>query len=162
MLNVIFDEPERRLPSMKVARSAASALSGVRIELFDCCPKSCMAYTGRHSDLEECLHCQSPRYSASGKPLVRYQYISLISVLRAMYANRTSAKAMRYRSEHHHDSQPGHIADVYDSGIYRELCDRYITVDDRTLPDKYFSDPREVLLAMGTDGFNFFKRRAYT
>ncbi|KZT40325.1 hypothetical protein SISSUDRAFT_983515, partial [Sistotremastrum suecicum HHB10207 ss-3] len=160
--NRFFKERSRRLPSIKIVRTQMAALSGIRIKFYDCCPNSCMAYTGLHSELTECRHCSSPRYSPSGKPLARFQYISLTSILRALYANRKSAQAMRYRSQHHHSSEPGHITDVYDSEIYRGLCDTYIKVGHRTLADKYFSDPREVLLAIGTDGFNFFKRRAYT
>ncbi|KZT34292.1 hypothetical protein SISSUDRAFT_955653, partial [Sistotremastrum suecicum HHB10207 ss-3] len=140
--------------SMKLARRQIRLLSGIKTFLIDCCPKSCMAFTGSFENLTQCLHCQSNRYSASGNALLRFQYLSITSILQALYGGRTSAKAMRYRSLHHHDSPPGHIRDIYDSGIYKKLCQRKIKVtENRTLPVKYFSDPREVLLGVGTDGF---------
>lgn len=154
--------PEFLLPSMKKCRRVVRDLSGITTTLIDCCPNSCMAFTGLFEDDTHCFHCRSPRFSAAGTPLLRFQYISLISILKSKYSGKISARAMRYRSLHDHDSEPGHIQDVYDSEIYMRLCQTHVVANGETLPFKYFSDPREVLLGIGTDGFNFFKRGSYT
>lgn len=159
-LKFIF--PEFELPSRRDASQRIRALSGIKPVLIDCCPKSCMAFTGDFRDDQKCSHCNSNRYTSAGTPRLRFQYIPLTPMLQALYAGRVSAKAMRYRSRHDADSPPGHIRDVYDCEIYKKLRRRKVRINEETLPFRYFSDPREVLVGIGTDGFNFFKRGSYT
>ncbi|KIL59407.1 hypothetical protein M378DRAFT_41676, partial [Amanita muscaria Koide BX008] len=67
------------------------------------CPKSCVAYTGPFSALEECPYCAEPRYnqpSTSRKRTARRTFytIPLGPQIQAMYRSPESADRMNYRA----------------------------------------------------------------
>lgn len=72
---------------------------------------------------------------------------------------------MHYRNDHHTDNlfhNDGRISDVYDSVLYRKLCESEVVVNGERLGRKFFSDPRDVFVACMTDGFQIFKRSQHT
>lgn len=158
--------PNLGLPSLKVLRKEMSALAGIHVTRHDCCPNSCMAYTGPYATLKNCTYCNTPRYRSDGvSPIKQFHYLPLIPQTKALYAGASSAAAMKYRSEHENDNIDdlgGTISDIYDSELYRWLRTQDVVVNGRTHPYKYFSDPHDVLLIALTDGFQLFKRGKHT
>jgi hypothetical protein len=72
---------------------------------------------------------------------------------------------MRYRAgpgPNQHDHKPGTVNDVFDGLHYRTLLDTHVVINDKEYPHKFFSDSRDIALALSTDGFAPFKRRRYT
>lgn len=72
---------------------------------------------------------------------------------------------MRYRAMHEFDNwlkEDGSITDIYDSELYRNLRESQIEVNGHILPQRYFEDPRDVLLTGMTDGFQLFRRGKHT
>lgn len=148
------------LPKIDAVRSRVSFLAGFKPEIYDCCVDSCCCFTGPHADLDKCPYCNQARYHADGAPRKRFTYIPLIPRLVAFAANRPLATRMLYRSEY--ENRPGFTADVFDSEHYRDLCNRKVKVNGKTLPHKYFEGPRDIALGLSTDGFAPFKRRKNT
>lgn len=161
-----YSFPELSLPSLKVLRNEMQGLSGVETALYDCCANSCMCFTGAHADLVECHYCGTNRYRKDGvTPVKQFQYVPFLPQIKAMYAGRESAAAMRYRSDHEDDNihdAHGTISDIYGSELYQQLRTQPVVVDNHILPYNYFSDPRDVLLISLTDGFQLFKRGKHT
>lgn len=50
------------LPTLATTLSLIRNLSGVDPTPIDCCPSSCIAFTGDFADAEECHICQAPRF----------------------------------------------------------------------------------------------------
>lgn len=76
-------------------------LSELMAESYDCCVKSCVAFTGPHVKLKACPRCRKPRYRRNGQPMKTYRYIPLIPQLVAYFLNQELNERMRYRSEGH-------------------------------------------------------------
>jgi hypothetical protein len=53
----ILNQHGFHLPSHFHLQSYLQNITGLHSQYFDCCPNSCMAYTGQYSDLTECPHC---------------------------------------------------------------------------------------------------------
>lgn len=52
------------------------------------------------------------------------------------------------------------VTDVFDGALYRDLCEQEVTVNGKTLPHRYFLDPRDIALGLSLDGFAPFKCRS--
>ena len=140
-------------------------LSELMAESYDCCVKSCLAFTGPHKELKACPRCQKPRYRQNGQPMKTYRYIPFIPRLMAFFLNQELNKRMRYRSEGHPKARAdksGHMSDVFDGTHYRDLLEKEVTIDGHGLGHTYFSDPRDIALGLGTDGVNPWRRRKST
>lgn len=157
--------PELDLPSVKIIRRQMRRLSGLVSIRYDCCRNVCICFYGPYAHLQICPTCQQPRYDAKGRPVHQFHYIPIIPQLCALYAGKTSALAMLYRSRHHKevlaDAQK-HIDDIYDADHYQWLLTQNVVVDGVEFPYKYLSDPRDVLLVGLTDGFQLWKRSEKT
>ncbi|KAF5349012.1 hypothetical protein D9758_012678 [Tetrapyrgos nigripes] len=149
------------LPKLDGIRSRVTALSGVVPRLFDCCPNSCCAYTGRHADLDTCPYCHGKRFRANGKPRKQFTYIPLIPRLQAFTRSTDMVEKMQYRArEHKHKA--GHLNDIFDGTTYRKLHRRHVHINHTPLPHKYFEDERDCALGLSTDGFAPHKCRKKT
>ncbi|KAM6492461.1 hypothetical protein JOM56_012185, partial [Amanita muscaria] len=49
--------PKAELPSLKSMEKKVKRLSGYRSIRYDCCPQSCICYTGHYKDDLECPKC---------------------------------------------------------------------------------------------------------
>jgi Transposase family tnp2 len=153
--------PSISLPSVRQARRRLENLAGFKTVLYDCCPNSCMCYSGPHNILDHCLYCKEPRRNEAGKPRQTFKYTPFIPRLRAAHANKSRAQLMRYRA-HEHYHTPGRMTDIFDSTSYRDLLNSKVTVDGKELPFCFFSDTRDIALGLSTDGFAPFKKRKQT
>ncbi|KAI0062792.1 hypothetical protein BV25DRAFT_1789773, partial [Artomyces pyxidatus] len=153
--------PSEDVLSIKAAQTRIALLAGFKPQLYDCCPNSCLAYTGPRDSLNDCPECKTPRYKADGRARKRFTYIPLIPRLRACAASPAVATQMRYRA-FEHKSHSDEISDVFDGKHYQELCQRNVVVNDVELPRKFFDDPRDIALGLSTDGFAPFRRRKTT
>lgn len=158
-LRFIF--PQAAIDSLKNTEKRVQFLSGFQPVRYDCCPSSCICYTGPYEALLECPKCKQNRYKADGKtPQSYFEYLPLIPRLRAMVSNSSYARKMQYRSNHQHD--PTKLTDIFDGVQYRRLLENFVTIGDEELPTYMFSDPRDIALGLSTDGFGPFKRRTKT
>ena len=62
-------------------------LSELMAESYDCCIKSCVAFTGPHMKLKACPRCQKSCYCLNGQPMKIYHYIPLIPQLISFFLN---------------------------------------------------------------------------
>ncbi|KAF7340818.1 hypothetical protein MSAN_02111100 [Mycena sanguinolenta] len=131
-------------------------LSGVEPRWFDCCPESCIAYTGAYSELTECPHCNGPRFSPTGKSRRMFCYLPIIPRLQGFFQNPKTIERLLYRANYEHI--PGEISDVFDCEHYRSLCDKQVILDGKTLPHKYFSNKYDICLGVCMDSDLLFKR----
>jgi hypothetical protein len=61
---------------MRKREARLRGITGIQPRLIHCCFDSCMAFTGTHSDLRNCLICGEPRYqSGSTKPRKTFVYV---------------------------------------------------------------------------------------
>lgn len=148
------------LPKTDAQHARINFLSGVKPNVYDCCPNSCLCYTGSHADLQECPYCSESRFFANQKPRKTFTYIPVADRLGAFAANTRMAELMSYRGQFRHT--PGTTCDVFDSSEYHRLCKEFVKVDDTILPVHYFQDSRDVALGLSTDGFGPFKKRKST
>ena len=136
-------------------------LSELVAQRYDCCVKSCVAFTGPHAKLKECPRCRKPRYRRDGKPMKTYRYIPLIPQLIASLLNQELNQHMRYRCEKT-KAKDSKITDVFDASHYRGLLEKEVAIDGHGLGHTYFSDDRDIALGLATDGVNPWKRRKST
>ncbi|KIO17587.1 hypothetical protein M407DRAFT_84835 [Tulasnella calospora MUT 4182] len=121
--------PSLDLPSLQVLRHQVQELSSITVIKYHCCPNSCICYVGAYADRQACHHCNAPRFKADGSPAKLFHYLPIVPQIRALYAGRTSAARMRYRSIHHDDTlgdEDGTICDIYDSELYRNLRNSHL------------------------------------
>jgi hypothetical protein len=94
--------------SLYMVRKLAMELTGLKSQLVDMCPKSCMAFTGEFKNHHTCVYirggrtepCGEPRYDKNNQPRAQMSYTPIVPVLQALYRNREMAEAMRYRHVH--------------------------------------------------------------
>lgn len=153
------------LPSLKTLRREMYDLCGIEPTLFDCCKNSCMCFSGPYAPLTTCIYCQHDHFKPNGQSYNQFHYLPLIPQAKALYAGKTSATAMRYRSIHEFDNlleDDSPITDIYDSVLYQKLRESRIEVNRHTLQERYLEDPRDVLLTGLTDGFQLFRHGKHT
>lgn len=132
-------------------------LSGIKPEIYHCCPDSCMAYTGPYEDLEKCMHCKLPRYWPSGRPRATYWYLPLEPRFEGLYGNNHWARIlMTYRATY--ESIDGEISDIFDSVHYKQLCDTRVDIEGVQQSHYYFDSPTDVALGQSMDGVALFER----
>ncbi|TFK82781.1 hypothetical protein K466DRAFT_499669, partial [Polyporus arcularius HHB13444] len=153
--------PDAHISTWKKIQARVAQLLGIQPELYDCCANSCICFVGPHAALTTCPHCKEDRYRANGQARCHFLYIPFTSRLKALLANRDSARRMLYRGKEHQHT-PGRISDVMDSTDYRTLLTQKVVVDGRELPHKYFQDKRDIALGLSTDGFAPHRRRKKT
>ncbi|KZV73980.1 hypothetical protein PENSPDRAFT_573614, partial [Peniophora sp. CONT] len=152
------------IASIKIARSKIAELSQFRPVLYDCCIDSCAAFTGPHEKLEHCPICKKARYTGTGanrRPRKRFRYLPIIPRLSAFAASRSTAEKRTYRA-HGHVPEEDKIKDYQDSEHYQKLKQTHVIIDGKTLPHRYFQDPRDTALGLSTDGFAPFRKRTST
>lgn len=143
-------------------RKQLEELSELMAESYDCCIKSCVAFTGPHTKLKACPRCRKPRYRRNGQPMKTYRYIPLIPQLFAFFLNRKLNEKMRYHSEGHPKSKAegvNRVSDVFDRLHYCSLLEKEVTINGNGLGHTYFSDHCDIALGLATDGVNPWRKR---
>ena len=138
-------------------------LSDLKPIIYHCCVNSCVAYTGKYANLNDCPFCQEPRYfdDVKQKPRYKFSYIPLIPQLKAIFTNPAYRELCMYRGDHNYS--PELITDYCDGAHYRTLLGKNVETiheDGRreVLQHKHFSDKRDIALGLFTDGFQLFKK----
>ena len=136
-----------------------AVLSGIEPSYYDCCPKSCIAYTGDYALSQQCPLCSQTRFreGPQQKPRRQFCYIPIIPRLQNFFANTKTIEELLYRHNYH--MVPGIISDVFDSEHYRNLTKTTVTVDGKKLAHKYFSGKYDIAFSVCLDGYLLYKRR---
>lgn len=135
-------------------------LSGIEPERYDMCLNSCCAYTRPDlADLDQCPHCDHPRFDSRGQPNQTYRVLPLAPRLRAAFENKAMAEELMYRSTF--QSEPGKIKDIFDSAHYKNLLGQRVLVDGEELDYRYFSQETDLALGHAMDGVSLFKSRSH-
>jgi hypothetical protein len=136
------------LPSMRKREARLRGITGIQPRLIHCCLNSCMAFTGTHSDLRNCLICRESRYqSGSTKPRKTFVYVPLIQRLQLQYQDAERARILR--SYRHGFTSPDArnarrvFRDVFDGDLFRDFHLRELGL---------FKDPHDVALHLSLDG----------
>ncbi|KAL6570262.1 hypothetical protein OROMI_014776 [Orobanche minor] len=110
------------------------------------CPNDCILYRKEYAELDECPKCGTKRYKDGNYPAKIMWYFPLIPRRRRLYASAKDAKHLTW----HHD---GRIKD----GMLRHPSDspQWKTFDN-TYQD-FGKEPRNIRLALSTDGMNPYK-----
>lgn len=139
--------PSVSLPTPRQTRHRLENLAGFKTVEYDCCPNSCICYSGPHTILNKCPYCDHQRRNEKGAPFQTFKYTPIIPRLRTAHASRTRAQAMRYRA-HEHWRIPGLMTDIFDGEHYRELLKTRVCVDGQYLSHCFFSDTRDIVLGL--------------
>ena len=132
-------------------------LSGIKPVKYDCCIKSCIAYTEKYRSSLRCPICQEPRFSANGQPRRIYYYLPLIPRLQAFFESTEMIKKLSYR--HCYKPSQTYVRDVFDSDHYCTLLQQHVEIDGEKRPYKYFCGKNDIALSICTDGHCVFRRR---
>ncbi|RXW12405.1 hypothetical protein EST38_g13451 [Candolleomyces aberdarensis] len=159
--------PKSDLGTYKAAKARIQFLAGFKPVTYDCCPNSCMAYTGPdYSALGSCPFCGTSRYNSQKQAHKHYTYIPLIPRLQAYFRNSKLKEEMQYRHKFESTDRLANeddpIEDVFDSANYKSLKGTFVNVDGKQYTHTFFNDPRDIALGLSTDGFCPFKRRKQT
>ena len=142
-----------------MTKKRVRSLAGFKPVWYACCINSCVCFVGLYENLAECPNCKEAWYKANGKPRKYFDYLPVVPRLRAMSANATHVKKMRYRAEYMHE--PGIIKDVFDGSHYQSLLKTVVPAGVSN-PFFYFSDEHDIALGLSTDGFGPFKKHKQT
>ncbi len=134
-----------------------TVLSDVNVTQYDCCINSCLAYTGKHTELDECPYCHEPRLDKDHQPRRQFMYIPLFPRLAAFFQSPDMINKLSYRANFQHTV--GQIHDVFSGENYQAMKSRRVVVDGEILPHKFFSDERDIAFGLCTDGFLLFGRK---
>lgn len=149
------------LPSLAVCERRLHVLAGMEPQFYDMCINSCISYAPeQYRHRTTCPYCAEPRHDRAGRPRRRFQYHPFTPRLIARQENPVQAELMQYRARHTHI--PGRMTDYVDARLYRTLLDQTVEVNGKKLDHQYFSDHRDIALALSTDGFAPFKKRQST
>ncbi|KAJ7718167.1 hypothetical protein B0H16DRAFT_1337632, partial [Mycena metata] len=148
------------LPSRQRLRTQITFLSGVKPIPYDCCVDSCCCFTDTYAALDACPFCDEPRRDSAGRPRNSFQYLPLIPRLVNLFQDDAMAEKLDYRDQY--QSVPGRTCDIFDGSHYQRLRKTKVTIENKTLPHKFFSQPTDLALGASTDGFGPFKRRKKT
>ena len=155
--------PRSNAKSWQATSTHVRRLSGFQPVRYDCCPNSCICYTGPYEKKDACPVCGAARYKPRSTQAQSYfVYLPIIPRLLAMMANKRLAEEMRYRSQFEDNRQEGIMQDIFDGKLYRALLETLIVIAGKKLPFHYFSDPRDIALGFSTDGVCVFKKRSKT
>ena len=139
--------PKMRLPSLRRMKERLQRLTHIKRETFDCCPNSCMAFTGEYKAATNCSYCNEDRYvDENGKARKSWSYIPLVSRLKLQYLNPSRAKVLtNYRHGFNLGSTGGvdRLRDVFDGRLYREFHVQELSL---------FTDPHDIALHLSLDG----------
>ena len=139
--------PKMRLPSLRRMKERLQRLTHIKRETFDCCPNSCMAFTGEYKAATNCSYCNEDRYvDENGKARKSWSYIPLVSRLKLQYLNPGRAKVLtNYRHGFNLGSTGGvdRLRDVFDGRLYREFHVQELSL---------FTDPHDIALHLSLDG----------
>ncbi|KAI5779866.1 hypothetical protein DFH27DRAFT_463084, partial [Peziza echinospora] len=83
-----------RIDSLETIISQLQSITGYRAQVFHCCPKQCMAYTGEYQNLDACPICGESRY-LSGQPRKKWLYIPVIPRLLLQYSSKERAALLQ-------------------------------------------------------------------
>jgi hypothetical protein len=93
----LLHNPDKTFFSFDQVKWHVKWLSGVIPIEYDICVALCMAYTGPHSDLDECLYCTEPCYICNTMTVQRhFLTISIGPVIQAFYSLSNTAQQMHY------------------------------------------------------------------
>jgi hypothetical protein len=146
-----------KIHSLYVITHRMAILSGIEPQWFDCCVKSCIAYTGKHQELEECPDCSERRRNPRNEPRRLFCYIPFIPRLQDYFANEKTLTELLYR--YLYTLRDDSISDVFDSEHYQNLCKTRVTVDGRKLPHRYFEGKHDIAFSTCLDSYLLYKRR---
>ena len=128
---------------------------GLKYEMIDVWPNHCVLFRGLElADAEHCPKCNASRRRRCGRSWVRrrvLRYFPLVPRLIRMFRSPVLAAAFLYAALH--KSIDGKMRSVADSGIWSFI--------DETYPD-FASDPRNLRLALSTDGINPISKKRST
>ncbi|KAJ3745232.1 hypothetical protein EV360DRAFT_8035, partial [Lentinula raphanica] len=157
-----FACPSENFQSWKSTKSQARSLSAFTPRVYDCCMNSCICYVGPHASKTQCPYCHESRYRPNTKtPRKRFTYLPIIPRLRAYYRSLAMTEKLKYRGSYVH-SPEGPICDIMDGSHYQQLCQQHVIIDGQEYPHTFFSDSRDVMFGLSTDGFAPWKRRKKT
>ncbi|KAF8262452.1 hypothetical protein EI94DRAFT_1602204, partial [Lactarius quietus] len=134
------------LPLLQKPHSHVTFLAGFSAEIYDCCPNSCLCYTGPHSSAMSCTYCGLSRYHSNGKPCKMFSYLPLIPQLQAFCTNTKLVTMMQYRSQSKSKSITGVVKDIFDSENYKTLKSKYVGIDNKLFGHQYFDDHHDIPL----------------
>ncbi|KAI0373516.1 hypothetical protein BV20DRAFT_931425, partial [Pilatotrama ljubarskyi] len=147
--------------SLAVCKRRLRVLAGFEPQLYDACINSCVCYAPDvYRERRDCPYCAEPRYDADGRPRSQFVYIPFTPRLLALLRNPHFAELLQYRARFSHT--PDRMTDFFDSALYQNLLGRTVEVNGENLGHCYFSDPRDIALALSTDGFSPFETRKTT
>lgn len=138
-----------------VAGRILELASGVSFQIYDCCVKSCICFTGEFQSLTTCPLCNEQRYDKRNKPRNRFRYIPIIPRLQAMFRDPNIIELLLYR--HQRKVDPDRIDDVWDGKILRELVNQNVIIDGRVQNYTYGELDTDVFLALTCDGISIHK-----
>ena len=144
------------ISSIYLAQRTVAKLSGLSPKYVDCCVNSCCCYAGKYKMLDRCPfpNCNEPRHNENGRPRKTFQHLPIIPRLIALFLDKVTVEKMDYRHTYCKTRDTEKVTDVFDGTLYQELCEQEVTVNGKTLPYRYFSDPRDIALGLSLDGFS--------
>ncbi|KAJ3839875.1 hypothetical protein EV361DRAFT_780136, partial [Lentinula raphanica] len=157
-----FACPNEDFHSWKETKAQARALSGFTHQIYDCCINSCVCFVGPHALEKQCPYCKESRFRSDGKTSRKhFTYLPIIPRLRAYYQSLPMIQKLEYRASFQ-PSPDGTMKDIMDGQHYQHLCQTNVVIDGNERPYTHFSDPRDIMFGLSTDGFAPWKRRKKT
>jgi hypothetical protein len=147
-LRHILRDLDIQLPSLRCREARLRGVTGIQHRAIDCCFNSCIAFTGKYSDVQECPFCKEPRkHPTSGRPRKQFIYIPLAPRLRLQYENPERARVLKSYRKHLLESNETNgtrqFRDVFDGDLFRNFHQ-----DELGL----FQDSHDVALHLSLDG----------
>jgi len=87
---------------------------------IDCCINGCSLFDFENENADSCPVCDEPRYKpGTNKPRQQFRYFSLLERVKRLFSTPLLANLIRHRATR--EVEPGRIADIEDSKLFKEL-----------------------------------------
>lgn len=145
-----------RLSTQYHINKTVEYLAQMKVEKYDCCPKSCIAFLGVYADLENCPICKHPWYKFTRKPACQFTYIPLGLRLQSYFKSPDIIKLLAYRTTWLEEDNIK--SDIFDGSYFRELTSTHVKINGIEQEFKYFELDTDLCFGLMGDGVKVFKR----
>ena len=130
-------------------------ISGLSVQVYDCCVNTCVCFTGEFESHTTCPLCGEPRVDKWNKAWNRFRYIPIIPHLQAMFQDWDTIDLLLY--QHDCEVDQDWIEDVWDGAVLQELLNKNVMIDGQVQEYTYRELIMDVFLAFTCDGISIHK-----
>ena len=124
-------------------------------EIYNCCIRSCMCFTGKYENDTTCPICKEPHYDQHKKAQNWFCYIPIILWLQAMFKDPKLIDLLLHQVQC--ESDPNLFEDVLDCSVIQQLLASHVKINGKKHAYRYGEFETNIFLALTCDRVSVHK-----